>query len=831
MPGERYTVTVDKGAFHDLVGNSYAGHTESSGHFFITNAKVVFTKIPNFFSTGARYGASAAVDTSNNIMVAGGFDALRTLDEALIFRTFRETNCFQADNAPGFYACDGGASSKSCYKDPKGGTKLVLGEVSREVRVYRPSSRFGLPCTNRQGVSLNGVGDVTKRYKEVCDCPWCMTPPGPVSSLSPNMSNTTYVNSYAPVQANDSTRPLHCAEGYMPIGSFQCRRTSWFIGNFKQPHPQCKPGDCTAPPNTSAVPFFNSYFMPSNTSKNCGLLSGSNYLAHDARCGLRCNAGYRRQVGASEFRCRYGRFQRFGSFSASDFFWPVCEPQSCSTIDLISQGFGATVKCGSGSMYVGEKCSLFCNAGYKGISATAAPDVPCLADASLGPESAPQFPKPILPNIATICQASACLKNLVATGATIIYNGLSLRQTASVTCIAGSMNNVVGTKLTFTLTCSPKVKQLSHPEVEWQDSSGANVTQPCQKTNCASPSTSHGRYKPMTPDTCMAGVTQCWELLCDDRYFLTGGKSVASCKQDGIVSKPSRCEFGGCNGSMGTAMNKTTDCAAIVNETQTCTRVCPKTEKPVGYYTCLAGNLTGWPLCIDKNTPSDSTVKKYMLKGTFQVCVKPSFQTPLPGVLSDMFKSDVKQALAGAMGVSVTDFPDFIIALANDPTCTMNRRLGDTINENGVVGWQPRLKGRRLDLVAQSAKIDYTVQVRDAAHQKSLAKLIDTMAEPGNTLTTAFTTALAKKDYAVAKVAVITPAKEFTVVQLVGDCSTANPECCTPGSCAPAPVPAPPAADTGLAGGAIAAIIVVVLLLTCCCCTVAAKLITRKGGG
>ena len=74
---------------------------------------------------------------------------------------------FQADNAPGFYACDGGATSKSCYK-PKGGTKLVLGEVSREVQVYRPSSPFGLRCTNRQGVSLNVVLDVTKRYKEIC---------------------------------------------------------------------------------------------------------------------------------------------------------------------------------------------------------------------------------------------------------------------------------------------------------------------------------------------------------------------------------------------------------------------------------------------------------------------------------------------------------------------------------------------------------------------------------------------------------------------------------------------------------------------------------------
>ena len=45
--------------------------------------------------------------------------------------------------------------------------------------------------------------------------------------------------------------------------------------------------------------------------------------------------------------------------------------------------------------------------------ATAAPAVLCIADVSLGPESAPQFPKPILPNIATICQPSLCLRNLV----------------------------------------------------------------------------------------------------------------------------------------------------------------------------------------------------------------------------------------------------------------------------------------------------------------------------------------------------------------------------------------------------------------------------------
>jgi len=226
-----------------------------------------------------------------------------------------------------------------------------------------------------------------------------------------------------------------------------------------------------------------------------------------------------------------------------------------------------------------------------------------------------------------------------------------------------------------------------------------------------------------------------------------------------------------------------------------------------------AGNIAGSSMCLTGNVP---TTEVSVLKGSVQVCLKPSGSTPLPTIDSPQFKADMHQALAAGMGVAPADFKSFNVSAGSDPTCVL-RRLAESSSlqdDKSAALPQLRLKGRRLARVAQSAKLDYEVRIHDPTRVDELKTLLETMADPTNTLVQAFSAHLAKKDYAVSKTTVITPPQVYTETVIV--------------------TPSPPTSTTdedGLGAGSIVAIVLSSVLLACCGLACCCKLAQSKRGG
>jgi hypothetical protein len=103
MPGEVYHPKIDAGAFHDVQGNAFAGlltgYTVSTAPLinFIEAATGLFGGGSGDYFDGKRYGASAAVDKDNVIMVLAGHNGTAgstlQLNDAYTQVSRRSVNC------------------------------------------------------------------------------------------------------------------------------------------------------------------------------------------------------------------------------------------------------------------------------------------------------------------------------------------------------------------------------------------------------------------------------------------------------------------------------------------------------------------------------------------------------------------------------------------------------------------------------------------------------------------------------------------------------------------------------------------------------------------
>jgi len=847
FPGEIYLLTIDDGAFMDIEENTFPGLT--STYRISTAPLIVFDMInPNFFNSKL-YGVGVAVGPDNFVVTAGAYDTTNKVTGGNVtrFRTSRRVNCGEADVHPGFASC--AANSQCTEKDGN----LIIGEVDRETTIYRKPTPFGQRCFNPAGVATSAIGAVIDSGTETCECPWCLTPPGP-NLYQPNatlpalMPNTSYVDAYVPSRATGTQHPLLCQDSYMPNhtnGFFVCEISTWYRGNFRLPYPECVKSECVVPPDTSVVAHFDS-LLPSESynGMDCTTVSETNVIPHGENCAMRCAPGYTRSADTQAgFVCNAGVLVP-----------PVCISQTCPTTDYPNSF--ATISCigSGGAAKIGETCPYLCHAGYRGPGTSTTVDAVCTAT-SAAAEAPNAFVQPT--GAEATCTPSECGQSLITqdangvTSATITYAGTTVYTTATAVCESGFMSNITNSSghqqtlaLTNTLTCVPIVNELAHPEVEWQYQ-GHTVLGPCTATVCAQPTRSDGYFVPEYVGT----QGSVWNLVCNPKYFPTGGPAIASCNQDGTVQYFATCSGAGCLPNSGAAANLTTNCASFVAtegvsvgrlpEGQKCTLACTSNQGVIGNFSCVMGVLKGFSQCYELSAGPPATSKNDFLFAEFDMCYESAGVVLVPDPTTTIFRDDIKESLAKSFKISQDDFHSVDSYRISSSASCANRRLDESddllgrilagmlseesVSMRGSVAnrtvstWlegrprvgeldaEPANSPRRLTWATglEASRINMEVKVSDPSRKTEIGNSLAGITDDTSNVAKRFKAWLGQKDYTVPSLATITPSITYEAETLV----------------TPAPAPAPEEEESLDTGWIV--VIVGVSVLCCCFCVMA----------
>jgi methionine-rich copper-binding protein CopC len=323
MPGEVYTVSIGNDAFADMEGNLNAGL--ATGYSISTAPLMRFRTVgtSNFAATffdGSRFGASASVDSSNNLYVVGGrngsaYAAGALLDDVWKLETQRASHCASSFEPLTADKCKnkGGLVSTSCEGSPP-----TAGSASLARTVWRVPSAGGRRCYATSGEPRSLLGQEVSQKTETCACPKCKEPPA--GNLPVNMINSSYLADYRLMTAGE-TVPLRCLKGYTPSGPFQCAYLRPYVANYSA-FPKCLANNCTAPVlvngllNCSqsgilAKPARVCVFQNSSNSSNISEVCSTKHpiATHGETCKLSCSAGFFRRPNVTSewsFSCDLG---------------------------------------------------------------------------------------------------------------------------------------------------------------------------------------------------------------------------------------------------------------------------------------------------------------------------------------------------------------------------------------------------------------------------------------------------------------------------------------------------------------------------------------------
>jgi hypothetical protein len=321
MPGEAYGVTVDANSFADVAGNPFDGL--QGGHTISTAALLRFTRSGSFAQE--RYSASVAIDRQNNLFLIGGHNGTEgylygdnstegdrlLLNDVLRLDTYRPVHCASSHGPKSqCYSEDGTPQVQlECHGNPP-----TLGKATSKLTVWRAPSAGGMACVGPGGMTSGLLGDVIGTREYDCPCPICIDPPAP--PLPKNMIDNHYVARYTYLSSGNETRPLLCAEGFKPSGSFVCGVDTPYIGKFKTPYPQCMPEGCIVP----AVP---------NGTASCG-----DEMVHKGNCSVTCMEGYVLAFNTQSFTCEYGKITQT----------PLCVMQTTVSDDIAQALKNGTIR-------------------------------------------------------------------------------------------------------------------------------------------------------------------------------------------------------------------------------------------------------------------------------------------------------------------------------------------------------------------------------------------------------------------------------------------------------------------------------------------------------
>jgi len=382
MPGEVYSVTVDSSAFTDSQGNAYAGLT--TGYTISTKAVISWSKVSsgnfdegsaNYFE-GERYGAAIAVDSTNNMWVAGGHNgtagSAALLNDVWKLATMREVNCAASiqptfdcttdGEEPGFTnavtQCDGIGSGPTIY----------AGKSNFNRTIWKAPSAGGRKC--QMYIDGAPTGDFAAELHQIievnftrCPCPLCTTPPFNLSIDNP-MFNAIPDYTFElelPVMGNLSALNLTCQTGYEPNASYVCGFDTLENGKFLQPYPECQLTPCRE------LPTLGDFMSLIPSQCNASMTR----FAHGSDCNYVCDLGYGALVD-SEVTAR-GSASFDGKFTCQQGTWVLDNPGSCSIMTCDTGGAYTSYECRTSSMMpyqvptaeplFGTECKVTCPLG------------------------------------------------------------------------------------------------------------------------------------------------------------------------------------------------------------------------------------------------------------------------------------------------------------------------------------------------------------------------------------------------------------------------------------------------------------------------------------
>eukprot|EP00747_Dinoflagellata_sp_TGD_P154223 gnl/TRDRNA2_/TRDRNA2_177480_c14_seq1.p1 gnl/TRDRNA2_/TRDRNA2_177480_c14~~gnl/TRDRNA2_/TRDRNA2_177480_c14_seq1.p1 ORF type:complete len:647 (-),score=105.32 gnl/TRDRNA2_/TRDRNA2_177480_c14_seq1:145-2061(-) len=222
----------------------------------------------------------------------------------------------------------------------------VLSIVYAARTVWRAPTANGAPCTSAAGLDFRDLWAMVEMSPEECPCPQCLTPPA--GDLPSHMANESYLSAYTLVSAASVTRPLECAPGKLPNGSFTCVVDTPYIGKFQEPFPFCYPSPCYSPPVTDGILKYTGLDMAGTDGKmNCSNISSEYSMKSGGVCAITCDKGFTMAKG---FECFEGTFQA-----------AQCIPLTpCSQTDVSVKG-GAVECSGTTTADFGETCPITCD--------------------------------------------------------------------------------------------------------------------------------------------------------------------------------------------------------------------------------------------------------------------------------------------------------------------------------------------------------------------------------------------------------------------------------------------------------------------------------------